>query len=287
MLKIQTALKHSSRVDRFTKRKARLLKPIRPDRLAERDYLLNLKKLVNEIKREVEQELIPIIENTPFLGGSDSSAHDAISAGQIVAKIAELARRFKVKAGMATTMATNVANRVKDAVDNRLRSELVKSVSIDISPILKHNNQLTPEIQRAVRENVDLITTIPEQYFGKLQDKIIDAISNGQRHEALKNIIYQVGEITDRRARIIARDQVSKMNSSFNRIRQTSLGITTYKWSTSNDERVRPDHAEKEGLIFKWDDPPSDTGNPGEDIMCRCVAIPVFNLDEMEAEVGL
>ena len=45
------------------------------------------------------------------------------------------------------------------------------------------------------------------------------------------------------------------------------------QWLTSDDERVRPSHREKVGKFFRWDDPPADTGHPGADIQCRCVAI--------------
>jgi SPP1 gp7 family putative phage head morphogenesis protein len=53
--------------------------------------------------------------------------------------------------------------------------------------------------------------------------------------------------------------------------------VEEYVWSTSRDERVRPSHSAKDGKRFKWNDPPSDTGHPGNEIQCRCVAIPVLD----------
>lgn len=43
---------------------------------------------------------------------------------------------------------------------------------------------------------------------------------------------------------------------------------------------MRPTHAELEGKIFDWDNPPPE-GNPGMPIRCRCVAIPVIDLDKI------
>lgn len=47
-----------------------------------------------------------------------------------------------------------------------------------------------------------------------------------------------------------------------------------YIWRTVKDDRVRPEHAAREGQIFSWTDPPDD-GHPGEAFGCRCWAEPV------------
>ncbi|MBX9726836.1 MAG: minor capsid protein [Rickettsiales bacterium] len=44
-----------------------------------------------------------------------------------------------------------------------------------------------------------------------------------------------------------------------------------YIWQTQMDDRVRPSHADNEGQIFEWDNPPP-TGHPGSAPRCRCSA---------------
>ncbi|MES2905860.1 MAG: phage minor head protein [Pseudomonadota bacterium] len=48
---------------------------------------------------------------------------------------------------------------------------------------------------------------------------------------------------------------------------------THYIWHTAGDEKVRASHAENEGKIFSWDEPP-EVGHPGEGYNCRCTAEP-------------
>lgn len=48
---------------------------------------------------------------------------------------------------------------------------------------------------------------------------------------------------------------------------------THYIWRTRRDGKVRSAHAEREGQIFSWDNPP-EGGHPGEDYGCRCTAEP-------------
>ncbi|MBI5426784.1 MAG: hypothetical protein HZA02_00725 [Nitrospinae bacterium] len=46
-----------------------------------------------------------------------------------------------------------------------------------------------------------------------------------------------------------------------------------YIWRTRRDSQVRSEHAEREGKVFDWNNPPKG-GNPGEDYGCRCWAEP-------------
>jgi GH24 family phage-related lysozyme (muramidase) len=56
-----------------------------------------------------------------------------------------------------------------------------------------------------------------------------------------------------------------------NRVQQEAMGIDFYVWTTQRDGRVREGHAERDDMIFRWDDPP-EGGHPSEDFGCRCYA---------------
>lgn len=49
-----------------------------------------------------------------------------------------------------------------------------------------------------------------------------------------------------------------------------------YIWHTVGDGKVRSSHADRDGKIFSWNDPP-DGGHPGEDYNCRCWAEDVLD----------
>jgi hypothetical protein len=67
-------------------------------------------------------------------------------------------------------------------------------------------------------------------------------------------------------------------------MRQKQLGVTSFVWQTMGDERVRDEHAERDGQEYEYDDPP-DGELPGEPIMCRCWAEPVLDdLDDSDDE---
>lgn len=73
------------------------------------------------------------------------------------------------------------------------------------------------------------------------------------------------------------------------RIRCEKMGIKAYVWRSCQDQRVRPSHANMDGVIVFWSDPPSPEAligelsigryHSGECDGCRCYAEPIINLD--------
>ena len=129
--------------------------------------------------------------------------------------------------------------------------------------------------QLFVRTNVQLIKTLGDDLISKADTTIMRGVRSGLRHEEIrKQLMHEVGNSYSR-ARLIARDQVSKLNSELTRARHLEAGIVEYEWLTNIDGRERQSHADNNGKIFRYDDPPPE-GNPGEEIQCRCQAIPIL-----------
>lgn len=135
------------------------------------------------------------------------------------------------------------------------------------------------------RYNTSLIKSLVGQQILDIRTELEKADAVGLRVEDLSARIQRRFQVTKSKANLLARDQVLKLNANIVKEKQTQAGITQYRWSTSNDERVRDIHAELDsevsGVVYSWDDPPvisedGRTGHPGEDYQCRCQAIPVI-----------
>jgi SPP1 gp7 family putative phage head morphogenesis protein len=195
----------------------------------------------------------------------------------------QAARRFGNIDAVAERLAKLAAQRALGAVDEALAESLQKAVGVDISSYLGPDSDIRAALADAVEANVVLIKSIPTQYLDDIRATVSKAFARGERFESVAKLIAHVGDVTESRAALIARDQISKMNASFNEVRQASVGITHYVWSTSRDERVRPSHRALNGETFAWAKPPEVDGehvNPGEAINCRCVALPVIDMGE-------
>ena len=273
---------------RLRKRRGRLLKPVKPSHKVELWYKQQLLAVVAQLRKIVREELLPELKRMePLYAAGDSITRDAkVPRRPLESTFQRMGQRIGGIEQTANRLAALAVQRSADTVDDRLKAAIKSSVGVDISPVLTQSGPILDALRAATKDNIDLIKSIPEQYFEKLGDAVGKNMERGMRFEDLAKEIERIGDVTESRAKLIARDQTSKMNGAFNEARQTSLGIDKYQWQTSGDERVRHDHAMNDGETFRWDKPPP-TGHPGHEINCRCVAIPVFDLDEMEKEIGL
>lgn len=141
---------------------------------------------------------------------------------------------------------------------------------------------LRDQLSSWTKENSALILDLQERTYQEVEGIVQRGVSQGKRHEGIAEDILRETSLPgrpkgplakiDNRAKLIARDQVSKLNARMTQLRQTGVGIEKYIWRTSIDERVRESHKEKEGKKYSWNKPPVDTGHPGEDYQCRCWA---------------
>ncbi len=151
------------------------------------------------------------------------------------------------------------------------------AVGVNLETIVQ-NEGLEDILVATTRENVGLIRSIPDEYFKKIETMVFTSTTQGNTAGSMIKQLREIGKVTTSRAKLIARDQSSKLNSALSQQRQQNLGVEEYVWRTSGDERVRDNHRSKNGKTFRWDNPPKDTGHPGQDIQCRCVAQPIINI---------
>jgi len=155
-------------------------------------------------------------------------------------------------------------------------------------PLFQQEPWLGPVLNSFTLENVALITKMEADYMTDVSRVVQEGMRQGQSSRTIaRELLNDPGllsglgiEPPDRRlttvglaqkyksrARLIARDQVSKLNGQLTMLRQSNLGITKYRWQTAEDERVRHTHAILNNTVQTWDDPPS-IGNPGQPIQC-------------------
>jgi len=148
-----------------------------------------------------------------------------------------------------------------------------------------------------VVENTKLIKSIPTEMLSKVGEAVYSAVNSGESATSLKKKISDIVDITERRAKVIARDQIGKLKAALNRHESLRQGITHYEWSTAKDDAVRSSHKVMQGKICSWVDATiyknsiaetswkkrSSIGgiekHSGEDILCRCTNILVTNIE--------
>lgn len=137
-----------------------------------------------------------------------------------------------------------------------------------------------------VSANVDLITSIDARYFDDVRRRVEQAHRDGRGWGWLQRELVERHQVSRSRGQLIARDQLGKLTSQLTQVRNLELGVESYQWLTSHDERVRRSHERLSGLIFRWDQPP-EVGHPGMDFQCRCTSRPVMDEEHRAMLVSL
>ena len=164
----------------------------------------------------------------------------------------------------------------------------------------------TDVIKQWATNNFTLIKSLSEEYIKKLNTIVSEGVAEGRTYNALMRDIQKMNKtMAVSRTKLIARDQIGKLNGRLTKRRQQEAGINMYEWLTAMDERVRSKHRKLQGKICQWG---NDTvykdsvrdeswksrsaagmhiGTPGSDIQCRCSSSPVMSdlIEEVDEEL--
>ena len=265
---LKPLIQQQSKRKRGRKAKAR---PVRVSRKLELDYTRALLAIVEDMHIETVKALMPLIEQ-PSIGDGKRIVNDSIFSDFKTA-FSKTANTVKAKvSGIAEALAQTVVSKQGQQSDNQLSAMIQQRTGIDFSGLMS-DSVLREAVDEAVAANIALINSIPQQYLDRVEQAVMASLQAGTLNTTLADELKKIKGVTDNRAKLIARDQLGKINSRLSQIRQQSLGITHYFWSTSHDERVRDRHRRWDGDLIAWDKPPID-GHPGQAIQCRCTAIP-------------
>lgn len=275
------------RTERLRKKIGRKVQPVEPVHAVELHYrwelTTNLVKPLREAGRRIAADLRSSWAPRRRVADGSASVGDA-DPPELDRALKREAARFGRLDEYAAKLASDVATRALRGVDARLVKNLAKSIGVDLTDTLDAE-EIKPAMAEAIAANVDLIKSIPSQYFQEVEEVVTKTFRDGMRWEDAVDEIQRVGEVTSTRAKVIARDQMGKLNSSFNQVRQTGLGIEEYEWRGVGDQRERDSHKAMEGQRCRWNKPPIVDGeavHPGQAILCRCSAVPIVDLELVE-----
>lgn len=227
--------------------------------------------------REITPQLRQLVEAAQRERSDSATRNDAGESDRLRALL-ESARKH-IEAGSQLTEIEQLARLFAERTSRFQRVQLGRQLRGALgADVFASDRRIPVLVDHFVAENVALIKTIPLDQLGRVEKLATRAFTDGTTVDDFTAQIDAGFHISERHARLIARDQIGKLNGQTNAYRQQDLGIRRFQWDTAGDERVRDEHERLNGQIFDWDDPPSE-GFPGEPIQCRCSASPV--LDEI------
>lgn len=237
-------------------------------------------KLLRELSAEMDAAILDALraEGIVRADAADGDPPFTRAQGRSAASRAAAAVRRVLRGKSFVARLQEISSATATASREAWARQLKASLGVDLPTA---EPELGPVMTAFRDENVALIRSLAADKVTRVRDILADA-GPGTRVEEIAKSIRDMGDVTQSRAELIARDQVLKLNAEVTQKRHEAAGIVEFVWSTSRDERVRPDHKVLEGKRYRYDDPPvvdrrrGTRGLPGIHFQCRCVAIPVI-----------
>lgn len=139
-------------------------------------------------------------------------------------------------------------------------------------------------LQSVLAENVSLIRSLDDQMRNGISGAVFRGLTNRTPAREVAREIRKAAGIGQRRAELIASDQLQKLTGRLDQERQQQVGSTEFEWMHSHKRYPRPEHVARDGKRYKWSSVIGKTDPPGRAIRCGCRARPVINIDALLAE---
>ena len=235
--------------------------------------------MIRLIRKDINEIIVPAIKQIEPQYTADAGWIDVLSNAINTVL-------FKWSSPQFQAVAEQIAAQFVQTSNSRTRKAFngdMKRIGLDI---YGDSPELQNYIDAAIYDNTQLIKSIPSQYLDRVQSIVTTNTRAGLRPRAIESLLVEQFGITERRAKMIARDQTSKLAGDLAEKRQIEAGFPYFEWNDSDDQRVRDRHEEIANRvtaygrgIYRWDNLPlSNEGKPikpGSDYQCRCFARPV------------
>jgi uncharacterized protein with gpF-like domain len=243
-----------------------------PHRRIELTYQKALRRLLNRIWREIKflNDPFDIIDKFESIGDSQvfESFANTLASNMITATLFDTARSWREAA--------------KEGSRGRLIYQLLRN---------ELNGPVGVAVNKQIAENAYYIKSMPLDFATTATKHIAAQQQAGRRSSDIaRDLLNMFPSMSENKARLIARTETSKANSSLTQARAESLGLNWYRWRGSLDQRERKAHRYLEGVLINFNDPPSPEAllniksslghyHAGNCPNCRCYEEVIVDID--------
>lgn len=239
-----------------------------------------IERQIEKIYKEAYKKVFNNVGMTEAMKGSHTDIRNRILRLQESEKYKELCKEFAIRLSKAGI------NQQKGTW--RKYYEIAKKNHQGVLPATysKFEEKI---MQEAVKHNFKMIKSIPQELLKVYQQKyvntLIEQVAKGSvgRH----TFEQQLKSHSHKNAKLIARTETAKLQTSILENRATKLGSVAYIWRSSNDKRTRQSHKTMNNVVVFWrkdsEKPLLDKmrGNAGEFPNCRCTPQPIVDESQL------
>lgn len=263
------------------KAKVETLKPIKHNKALEREYSKRLRVFSKQVNNSIKYWVL-----AQFHKAQRGEVTNLATSLRI--EFSKLKEQWESKANeFAKASAKRLQRGVSGYVDTTLA---LQSDSYKLKGLTKQSKAI---VKSSYLENLYLIKSIPNEIIMRYEGAFYNVLASFDS-STLEKLAKTIGGISDRRAKLIARDQTAKAIEKFSIARAQDLGFDYYQWQTADDERVSKGyggHRQLNGRIYRYDTPTAiidsygHKGHTAQRVNCRCIQLPVIIKPNQKAKL--
>ena len=272
--------------------KPEALRPVHPNAGVEGKFQAGLSAVLKAMERDVTRAVSSFYRTAVLSPAvtADAAPIRGLTRKQneeLDALIEELGERWGRRFAERAEKLTETYLRRAGTASARQMFQILKDRNFIVRP------GLTPRIMESIRHaatwSSGLIKTIPRELLGRVKDRVIKCVENGRDIGGLERELSSGYGISQRRARMIAKDQTNKVTQDVAMAQCKDYGIHRGIWRHNAASKVwREEHVEMDGQIFDlalgcWDRVEGKYVMPGELVNCHCSFRPVIELETADA----
>ena len=246
------------------KQKKPIVLPLIPPSVRiQKEYERMMMGMIDEIRADVIRDIVKPFKNDLAMDGVTDWLSHVMDA---------VINRWSYNLDrIAPEMAKVFVGKSKSNYERRLLSILRRR---GFTVGFNHSQYVEEQMQVALGENIGLIKSVGEQYLDRVRLSVWQSVKGGYDVEGLIKRLREIDGMSERRAKIIANDQIGKINDSIENARALELGVTKAVWMHSSaSKEPRPSHVKANGMEYDlnkgaWID--SEFIFPRDKIGCKC-----------------
>lgn len=246
----------------------------------ERQYIRTVWSFMGKVEKEIRKTLPKLIKYLKQRDIRLDADETPLNLEQI---FDELEREVDNKVGAfelhrRLTLMANVTRKLSIA---EWKKAVFKTLGVNILEDYYSGEFYGDIIPRWIETNVNKIVTIPHGMLGEMKTLTQKGFYEGRSIKKIIDDIQGKYEMTRRHARLIARDQTGKLYGQLTRSQHEDAGVNDYIWKGVMDNRERESHVDREGERYRYGEL-GESHEPGQEYQCRCVAVPIFDWDNLD-----
>jgi SPP1 gp7 family putative phage head morphogenesis protein len=255
-------------------------RPIGTNKMLEYDYYSIINYMLKTIKETFKKLVLAKTKTEAYKSLVVDSELPALE-GVIIEWKKEVESKFNER--VLESVAEKYVNKVDRYQKLKFKTAVNYGFGIDITHIPEFR-EYKPFIKSEVKKNLSLLTDLRDETIHKLEMMLRTAIERGTNPKEIAEMLVNTTDIQERRAKLIARNEVKNVVTLLNKKRMQNVGFEKAQWLAGRDSRVRPDHRKFNNKVYTigvgLKNSKGEYEEAGQSINCRCSAIPIINLEE-------